>query len=131
MRSWRAIHVGGDDLAARRDRHLDDDRETFLALVQRREIRRQPLRQHREDLRVGVHRRRVGARMTVDGAAGLHERIDVGDRHEDLHRAVRGRLGHRELIEIARVVVVDRRPQALAQIADPVPRRVAAGGDCL
>jgi hypothetical protein len=69
--------------------------------------------------------------MTVDGGAGLHERIDVRDCHEDLHRAVRGRLGHRELIEIARVVVVDRRPQALAQIADPVPRRVAAGRDCL
>ena len=55
----------------------------------------------------------------------MDERVDVGDRDEDLHRAVGERLGDGELVEVARIVVVDRGPQQLAQVAD---RRIAVGG---
>jgi hypothetical protein len=43
--------------------------------------------------------------------------VHVGDGDEDLHVAVRERLGNRELIEIARVVVVDRAPAPVAKVA--------------
>ena len=42
------------------DRHLDDDRQPVLVRIERREVGRELLRQHREDLGRGVDRRRVG-----------------------------------------------------------------------
>jgi hypothetical protein len=56
--------------------------------------------------------------VRVDGAAARDQGIDVGDGHEDARRTAAHIVGDRELIEIARVVVVDRRPQPPAQIAD-------------
>jgi hypothetical protein len=52
-----------------------------------------------------------------------NERIHIRDRHPYLCRAIRQQLGDFKLIEIARRVVVDRRPRKRAQVAD-----VRAGG---
>jgi hypothetical protein len=46
--------------------------------------------------------------MIVDRGAALHECVDVRDCDPDADRSVRQRLGDHELIEIARVVIVDR-----------------------
>ena len=98
--------------------HLDDDGEPVLALVQRGQVRREPLGQHREDLRRRVDGRRVRARVLVDRRA-LRARARRRPRWR--RRPSRGRrrepLGDRELVEVARVVVVDRRPEQGAQVA--------------
>jgi hypothetical protein len=112
----RAIHVRLRHLALGVDGHLDHDGEPILVLVQRREIGRELLRQHRKDAGGGVDRGRVRARVLVDRRAFLDERIHVGNRDQDL-RGVAERFRDRELIEILRVVVVDRRPQPIAQVA--------------
>ncbi len=106
------------------DRHLDDDRQPLLTLRQRREVGGKLLRKHREDLGSGVNRRGVGRRVTVDRGTLLDDRVDVGHRDEDLHRAALGRHRDRELIEIARIVVVDRGPEQAAKVAE----RPAVGG---
>ena len=110
------------------DRHLDDDRQPVLVSVERRQVGRQLLRQHREDLAPPCRptscwprRGRRCAEPFVD------QRVDVGDRDEDRLAAPSPRgLRDRELIEIARVVVVDRRPRELAQVAHRRLRRPGA-----
>ncbi len=64
--------------------------------------------------RRGVDRRRVvRARARRSREPFAHERVDVGDRDEDPRRAVAGRGSATvELVEVARVVVVDRAPRA-------------------
>ena len=56
--------------------------------------------------------------MIVDGGAGRHQRVDIRDCDHDLDDSVGERFGDGELIEIARVVVVDGRPEQGAQVAD-------------
>jgi hypothetical protein len=51
--------------AIRGEFHLDDDRGAVDVEVQRRQIRRQPLRQHRKNACHGVDRGRVLLRMSV------------------------------------------------------------------
>ena len=65
--------------------------------------------------------------VLVDGGVALHERVDVGDGDEDLHAAPLGAgwLRDRELIQVARVVVVDRTPGEVAEIAAAVAARGA------
>jgi hypothetical protein len=69
--------------------------------------------------------------VIVGRRSGRHERIDVRNRHEHLGAAATDRLGHGQLVEIARIVVVDRRPQQAARVAHPTVlrrhRRGAAG----
>ena len=100
------------------DRHLDDDGEPVFVLGERGEVGRELLGQHREHFRGRVDRRRVGPGMAVDRRAGGDQRIDVGDGDEDRRRAIRPRLRGRELVEVARIVVVDRRPEEAAQVAN-------------
>ncbi len=54
--------------------------------------------------------------------------IDIGDRDEDFYLAVTQWLGDRKLVEITRIVIVDRRPGQLAQIAD---RSIGSNGRLL
>ena len=114
----RAVHVGRGDRPVGADHHLDDDRQPRLVLTEGREIGRELLGQHREDLGRGVDRGRVGPCVPIDGRARLHQRVDVGDRDEHLDRPLAHRRGDGELIEVARVVVVDRAPQEIAKVPD-------------
>jgi hypothetical protein len=61
-------------------------------------------------------------REAVERRVLRHERVDVGDADHHLGRAGRQAFGHFELIEIARGVVVDRRPRQVPEVA-----HVAAG----
>ncbi len=114
----RAIDVRALHRAVGADRHLDDDGQALLTLAEGGQVSRELLGKHREDLGGRVDGRRVGPRMAVDGGAELDGGIDVGDRDQDLHLSVGLRLRDRELIEVARVVVVDRGPEEAPQIAD-------------
>ena len=51
-----------------------------------------------------------------------HQCVHVRDRHEDSDPPARERLGDRELVEVAGVVVVDGRPEPIAQVAHVVGR---------
>ncbi len=108
------------------DRHLDDDGQPLLTCGERREVGGKLLGKHREDLGGGVNGRGVSPCVTVDRGTFPDDRVDVGDRDEDFHRAARGRHRDRELIEIARIVVVDRCPEQATKVAE----RRAGGGRC-
>jgi len=56
--------------------------------------------------------------VPVDRGGLLDQRVDVGDRDEDPHRTVRQLLRDGQLVEVHRVVVVDRHPQRVAQVAE-------------
>ena len=88
------------------DRHLDDDRQPLLALVERGEVGREPLRQHREDPRPPCRPRWCWSAACASMAEPFRtERVDVGDGDQDLHarrppaarrpRAGRGRASRR------------------------------------
>ena len=56
--------------------------------------------------------------MAVDGGARPHDRIDIGNGHANPYPASRRWLSHRELVEVPGIVVVDRAPEKVAQVAD-------------
>ena len=56
--------------------------------------------------------------MAIDRAAGPHQGVDVGHRHQQARAAGGQRLGHAQLVQVARVVVVDGKPGQVAQVAD-------------
>ena len=60
--------------------------------------------------------------MTIHRATGTHLLVDVGHGHQQARRAAGQGLGHAQLVEIERVVVVDGEPSQMAQVA-----HVAAG----
>ncbi len=114
-------HCGAVDLrpvesSIRADFELDDHRQPILVLHQRGELRRQALRKHRIDPGRGVDRRRVDAGVAVDGRASGHQRVDVGDRDPQTKGAVGPALADRQLVEVPRIVVVDRAPRELPQV---------------
>ena len=57
-------------------------------------------------------------RVCVDGRAVFHEGVHVGDGDQNLDGVSGEGFGDRELIQIAGVIVVDRRPQQAGQIAN-------------
>ncbi len=122
----RPVQGGLRDRGVGRDDHLGHDGEPVLAGIERGQIGRQALGQHRKHPRRRVDGGGVGPGVGVDGRALRDQGIDIGHRHEDLHCAGRHRLAGGELIEIERVVVVDRTPGQRGEIAD-VPVLVAAG----
>jgi hypothetical protein len=60
------------------------------------------------------------ARVQIDGGVLLHQRVHVGHGDEDAHAPVTGVLAPAELVEVARVIVVDRAPAEVAEVADAV-----------
>ena len=113
----RAVHLLAADLAARIDHELDDQRRAIDVRKERREIVREALGEHRKDGEARVERRRRARGVLVDRAVLRHEGVDVGDADQNANVAVRQALAHLDLIEIARLAVVDRRPEERTQIA--------------
>jgi hypothetical protein len=54
--------------------------------------------------------------VLIEWRADADERIDIRDGYQDSRRAVIGTFTDRQLIEIARIVVVDRAPRKVAPI---------------
>jgi hypothetical protein len=48
----------------------------------------------------------------------FYQRVDICYSDEDFHRPIRHRLSNRELIEIEGIVVIDRRPEQMGEIAN-------------
>jgi hypothetical protein len=111
-------------LAARRavllQQEIRHQRHALLPLVEGREVRGEPLRQHRIDAHPRVHRRRVRERMPVERRPLRHQRIHVGDAEPHPKGAIRELLGHLHLVEVARLGVVDRAPEQGTQVPDTV-----------
>jgi hypothetical protein len=75
------------------------------------EVSGQSLGQHGVDVASHVDRGRVAGGVPVDGRVLGDQGVDVSHGNEDLHCPAAQILRHRELVEIERVVVVDRAPQ--------------------
>ena len=105
------------ECAVARDIELDDDGKAILAFVERGEVGRQSLGQHRKDGDASVDGCRVGRRVLVRRGAERDERLDVGNADADANTAVSQRLAHLDLVEVARAAVVDRRPWQCTHVA--------------
>jgi hypothetical protein len=58
-----------------------------------------------------VHRRGLLRSVLIDWGLLGDERIDIGDADHNFHVAIGGAFGDFDLVEIARSVVVDGRPE--------------------
>ena len=73
----------------------------------------------------GVYGGRISPCMGIDRRASFDDRIDVCNRDEDLYRTARHRHSDRELIEIARIIVIDQHPGQARKVAQ---RKIRLGG---
>jgi hypothetical protein len=60
--------------------------------------------------------------MTVDRRVLPHQRVHIRDRNENSDPPAGERLGDRDLVEVAGVVIVDGRPEPLPQVAQVAGR---------
>ena len=97
--------------------HFDDNGRAIFPVAKRREIGRQLLGEHGEDLGGGIDRGGVVPGVVVDRRALLDDGVHIRDRDKDLYRTLRHRLGDGELVQITGVVIVDRRPGEVTQVA--------------
>ena len=121
----RPVDAGFPHCAVGANLHLDHDSQPFFAVGKRREVGREPLRKHRKDFGGGINRGGVGPRVAIDSRAFFYDRVDVRHRDENLYRAARELLRDRKLIEVERIIVVDRGPQQAPKISQ---RRIRRGG---
>ena len=61
-------------------------------------------------------------RKSIERRVLGNECVDVGNADQDFGRPVGLGLGHFNLIKVPRRIVVDGRPQQIAEISDPVAR---------
>ena len=121
-----AVNRRAGQLAVGPENHFGHQRQPVLAGVERGEVGRKALGQHRENAGRGVHRGRVEPGMVVDGRALFDQRIDVGNGHQQLDGAARQRFADGQLVQVQRIVVVDGTPQQSGQVLDS-RRRFASG----
>jgi hypothetical protein len=120
-----AVDVGAGDLAVGLDDHLDDHGEAVFACHQGGQVPGEALREHGVDLGGGVDGGRVLARVGVDCGALGNQGVDVGDGDEETGPAALEGFGDGDLVEISRVVVVDRAPEEVREVSGGV---VVGGG---
>ena len=104
------------------ENQLSHDGQAVGAQTEGGEVGRKLLGQHREDRRHGVDGGGVLPRMAVEGRLFRDQRVDVGNGDQDLDGSLGQRFGHGELVQVARIVVVDRAPQEGGEIANRVIR---------
>jgi hypothetical protein len=98
------------------------DGDAILILVQGCQVGGQLFRQHGENCGGRVNGSRVARRVGVKRRAFAHQSVHIRDGHQDSNLPTRKRFGNGELVEVARVVVVNGSPKQVAQIADIVRR---------
>ena len=112
-----AIDIAGTDVAARVSHQFDDHTKAVLIFQQGSLARGKFLGQHREVSDSSVDRGRFSRSVLIDGSLFRDERVDIGNADENFHAAIWLSFGNFDLIEIARSVIVNRRPEEVSQIA--------------
>jgi hypothetical protein len=110
------------DLPVMADQHVADHRQPVDLGVQRTEPVGELLRQHRDDPARKVDRGRALVGVDVDRGAGTHVVADVRDRDDqapavvDLRLAEARRFAVDGVVEVARVLAVDRHERYVAEV---------------
>ena len=107
------------DFALRRDLHLTGHREAVNAGVEAADAVAELLRQHRDDAVHEVDARAALARLAVERLAFAHVPADIGDVDAEEEGAVRIAARKDAVIEILRVLTVDRDDWQVAAVAAP------------
>ena len=118
----RAVDLRAQDQSPGVHPQLDDHRQALCPRVERGEVGGEPRGEHREELRPRVDRRRVVARVLVDRRPLADHRIHIRHRDQGRDDAPPPLFDGGELIEVQRVIVVDRGPGQAGQVADGRPR---------
>ena len=118
-----AIDIAGTQRAAGIDHEFGDHGGPVHIRQQRRCAGRELIRQHGENGYAGINGGRLPFRMLIDGRIFGDKSVHVGDADHHFDVAIGQALGDFDLVEIFRGVVVDRRPQQTAQVANLVGRR--------
>lgn len=113
----RAVHAARLDHAGAVNYELDDYAQPVLVIEQGSLSCGKLFGEHGKIPYSGVHRCRFASRVLVDRRQLGRERIYVGDADHDLDAAIGQPLGDLDLIEIARRVVIDRRPEQASEVA--------------
>ncbi len=92
------------------------DREAVFVRIQRAEVGREDVREHRDGAVDEVHARRTLARLGVERVAGTHEEGDIGDVDADLVGAVGVRAHGERIVEVLRVGRVDGARWCVAEV---------------
>ena len=113
-------HHGREETALRHDAraghlHLADHAEAIDLGHQRAQVVREFLGQHRQHAAREVDRGRALARLGIEGRARPHVVADVRDGDEE-PEARAARLGKDRIVEVARVLAVDRDERRRAQV---------------
>ena len=114
----RAIQATGLYNPGTVDQKLGHHAQPVLIFEQGSLSRRKLFRKHRKIPHSGVHGRRFTTGVLIDRSQLGHERIDVGDPDHDPDPAIGQTLGNLDLVEVARGVVVDRRPEQISKVAN-------------
>ena len=115
----RRIELVGRDLAGGIDQHVADHREPVLLGIERAQAVGELLRQHRNDAAREVDRGRALIGIVIERVARLDIVADVGDGHHQppaLAPPDLGRLAVDRIVEVARVLAVDRHQRHVGQV---------------
>ena len=115
-----AIDVARLERAGGIDDKLDDDGGAVDIGEQRRGSGGKLFGEHGEIADAGVDGGGLAGGVLVDGRGFGDESVDVGDADHDFDAAIGKALGDFDLVEVLRSVVVNRRPQQIAEIAHAV-----------
>ena len=111
----RRIELRRTQLTAARDRHVRRKAQAIDVRLQRAQLVRQRIRQHRQHTAREIHRRAALRGFRVERRARTHVMADVRNR-DDQPIARRRLLGVHRIVEVFRIRPVDRDQRQFAQI---------------
>ena len=120
----RAINARRFDNSTGIDDELGYDAEAILIFEQRRFAGGKFFGKHGEIPNSGINRGGLLRGVLIDRGRLGNKCIHVGNADHDFHVTIRDTFGHFDLIEITRRVIVDGRPEQIAEIAN-----VSVGSD--
>ena len=115
----RLVELRRDHLAGAIDLHVADHAQAVDLGIQRTDSVGQRLRQHRHDETGEIDRGGTQVGFLVEHAAGLHIVRDVGN-GDDQTEALCVRLGIDRIVEVARILTVDRDQRQRTQVDAPL-----------
>jgi hypothetical protein len=112
------VELIGADLSFGGDHHVGHHHQSVDRRIERAQAIAELLRQHRNHAPREIHRGRAVLRLAIDRAAWLHIVADIGDGDDQppLPAALVHRLAVDGVVEVARVLAVDRHERHIAQV---------------